>query len=202
MCRSGFQSSERRNAFGHCVYASSTSTRMPSCGTFPSTSLVGEQLGVVDDPRAAVDPERVVDARDEEEQRDPVVGEEIRERVGELVARAVREEESPLVEDANEAGRVAARRDVETAVRASRGDDDERRPLDELPRERVEPVRDLLADERGRLTAEHLAQLGLVHHENLGGRFSRTAATPSRTSGPVMSRNSSASEASKIGPAV
>ena len=49
MCRSGFQRSERRNAFGHCVYASSTVTRIPSCGTFPSTSLAREQLGVVDD---------------------------------------------------------------------------------------------------------------------------------------------------------
>ena len=39
---------------------------------------------------------------------------------------------------------IAARRDVEPAAGAAGRDDDERRPLDELPRERVEPVGDLL----------------------------------------------------------
>ena len=92
----------------------------PELRHLPLDLALREQLGVVDDPRAAVDPERVVDARDQEEQRDPVVGEEVRERVGELVAGAVGQEQRPLVEDADEAGRVAARRDVETAVRASR----------------------------------------------------------------------------------
>src|SRR5579884_225899 len=159
-----------------------------------------EELGVVDDPRAAVDAEGVIDARDEEEERDPVVLEQVRQRVRELVPRAVGQEERPLVEDADEAGRVAARRHVETRVRAARRDDDERRPLDELAGQRVEPVGDLPLDQLRRL-AEQASQLRLVHAENLGARFSRTAATPSRTSGPVMSRNSSSSEASKIGPA-
>ena len=103
----------------------------------------GEQLRVVDDPRAAVDAKRVVDARDQEQQRDPVVLEQVRERVGELVSRPVGQEQRPLVEDPDEAGRIAARRHVEPAVGPAGRDDDERRALDELPRERVEPVDDL-----------------------------------------------------------
>src|SRR5579862_4484151 len=46
---------------------------------------VGEELRVIDDPGAAVDAERVVHAGNEKEERDPVVLEEVRERVGELV---------------------------------------------------------------------------------------------------------------------
>ena len=120
MCRSGFQRSERISAFEHCVYASSISTRIPSFGTLPSTSLVGEQLASSVMTRAAVDAERVADAGDEEEQPDARVGEEVRQRVGEPVARAVGDQQRALVEDADEAGRVAARRDVEAAVRAAR----------------------------------------------------------------------------------
>src|SRR6185437_6198523 len=100
--------------------------------------------------------ESVIDARDQEEQRDPVVLEQVGERVGELVPRPIGQEERPLVEDPYEAGRVAAWRDVEPAIGPSRRDDDERRPLDELARERVEPVGDLLLHELRRL-AEQIA---------------------------------------------
>jgi hypothetical protein len=46
---------------------------------------LGQQLRVVDDARAAVDAEGVVDARYQKQQRDPIVLEEVRQGVGELV---------------------------------------------------------------------------------------------------------------------
>ena len=125
-----------------------------------------EQLRVVDDRRAPVDAERVGDAGDDEEQRDVRVLEDVAVRVGEPVARPVGQEQRPLVEHLHEPGRIAARRDVAAAVGARGRQAEERRQLDELARQLVQPVGDLRLDDVRRL-AERRAEgvLGGDHHE-------------------------------------
>ena len=95
---------------------SSISTRSPSFGVFPSTAERLEQLGIGDDRRATVDAERVADAGNEEQQPDVRVREDVAQRVREPVAGALRDEQRALVEDADEAGRVATRAHVAGAV--------------------------------------------------------------------------------------
>ena len=97
--RSGFQRSERISAFEHCVYASSTDDEDPEPRHLALDRARREQLGVVDDRRAAVDAERVADAGDQEEQRDARVLEQVRERVREPVAWPLGQQQRPLVED-------------------------------------------------------------------------------------------------------
>ena len=161
MCCSGSQRCERISAFEHCVYASSISTRMPSFGGLPSTSLRREQLLVRDQRRAAVDAERVVDARDHEQEPDVRVREDVPQRVGEAIAGPVGNQQGSLVEDPDEPGRVAARAHVAVAVRRRSRQAHERRPLDELPRQVVQPARHLRDDELvGR--SDQLAQLGFA----------------------------------------
>ena len=70
---------------------SSISISKPSFGTFPSTAERLEQLGVGDDRGAAVDPERVADTGNEEQQPDVRISEDIAQRVGEPVSGAVRD---------------------------------------------------------------------------------------------------------------
>jgi hypothetical protein len=119
-----------------------------------------EQLGIVDHRRPAVYAEGVADAWDQEEERDPGVGQQVGERVGEPVPGPFGDEQRPLVEDPGEAGRIAARRDVQAAVGAAGRDTDERRALDELPRERRQVVGRLCSDEVLR-RADDLAQVRL-----------------------------------------
>ena len=120
MWRSGFQRSERISAFEHCVYASSISTRMPSRGALPSTVLGASSCGVVGERGAAVDAERVADARDHEQEADVRVHEDVPQRVGDPVAGPLGDQQRALVEDPDEAGRVAARADVAAAGRGRR----------------------------------------------------------------------------------
>ena len=68
MNRAGFQTSERMTAFEQCVYACSTSTRMPSRGAFALDGAFGQQPHVGGERRAPVDAEHVADARDDEKQ--------------------------------------------------------------------------------------------------------------------------------------
>ena len=89
------------------------------------------------------------------------VPEHVPQRVREAVARTLRKQQRPLVEDAHEAGRIAARADVTASVGRRGRKENERRPLDELSRGVVEPVADLRPDEIGR-HAEDAPQRALV----------------------------------------
>ena len=108
------------NAFEQCVKTSSTSIRRPSFGVLPSTARASEQRGVGGERGAAVDPQRVADAGDQEEQPHVGVREDVAERVGELVAGPLGHEERSLVDDVDEPCRIAARAHVAACRRWKR----------------------------------------------------------------------------------
>ena len=68
-------------------------------------------------PGAAVDAQRVAAARDQEDQAHVRVGEDVAEAVGAPVAGPLGDRDRAVVEDVDEAGRVALGRDVAVAVR-------------------------------------------------------------------------------------
>ena len=109
-----------------------------------------EQLGIGGERRATVHPERLGHAGDEEQQPDVRVGEDVAQRVGDAVARTLGQQQRAVVDDLDEPGRVAPRAQVAVAVGVRRRDAQERRPVDVLPGERIQPVRDLRADDVGR----------------------------------------------------
>ena len=128
-------------ALGHWVKACSIAITIPSAGTLPCDRARREQVAVVGDDRPAVDTEGVTDSGDQEQQRDPVVGEKVGEGVGDPVARAIGEQQRALVKHVDEAGRVAPRGYVEAASGASRGDAQKRGGVDELTGEIVDAGR-------------------------------------------------------------
>ena len=192
MCRSGFQRSDRMNAFEQCVKTSSTSTRSPSFGVLPSTaSGSSSAASVVSAARPltrSVSPTPGI----EEQQPDVRVREHVAERVGELVARPLRDEQRALVEDVDEAGRIAARAHVAGAVGGGGREQHERRPLDELARQLVEAVADLRLDD-GRRRADHVAELclgGDVRRHARARRYVCLTAAISLTTESLASPNS------------
>ena len=84
-----------------------------------STGSVGGEAGV------PVDPQRLVDARDEEEQADAGPVHDVGDRVEQVVAGEVGDREVLVVEHDDEARRTALRRDVGGAVGRARADEDE-----------------------------------------------------------------------------
>ena len=118
----------------------------------------GVQLGIVDDDRAAVDRQAVIDAR--VRIRRPMRGSGAPVSVA-----AMRSPDRPAgaacVASTPREPRVASRRHVEATVGARRCDADERRTLDELPNQVVQPVGDLAGNELRRST-DNGAQLALV----------------------------------------
>src|SRR3974390_3608150 len=98
-----------------------------------------QQIGIDRDCRAPVHPQGLADARNEKQQRDARIAHKVAHAVDAVVAGAVGNGECLLVEDADEAGRIALRRTVEP-LRAAGRDRDERRGFDQLGRRR----RDLL----------------------------------------------------------
>ena len=138
----------------------------------------GEELLVLDDAAAPVDAERVADAGDQEEQRDPRVDEQVRQRVRQPVPGPVGEQQRALVENAHEPCRVAARRHIEPAVRPAGRDADERRALDELARQVVQAVGELADDDLGRNAADELAKLVLARDRPRGHALRISATRP------------------------
>ena len=110
---------------------SSISIRSPSFGTFPSTASGCEQLRVGDDLARPFT--RSVSPTPGIKNSSPTWGfcEDVAERVGEPVARPLGNQQRALVEDADEAGRVAARADVAGSVGRRGREADERREVDE-----------------------------------------------------------------------
>ena len=138
---SGRQSDERLNAFAQWRKASSTSTPMANLGGF---SAPVEQLGVAGEAGAAVDAQRLVEARNKEEQPGAAGPDDVPERVDELVPGGIGDREPPVVQHVHEAGRAALRRHVAVSVLVGGRDQNERRAGDEVPAVGVEPVDDLV----------------------------------------------------------
>src|SRR5688572_9913321 len=111
---------------------------------------VGANLG------AAVDAQRLADARHQEQERHAGVGDDVFQAVHPVVAAPVGDQQRFLVIDHDEAGHVAARRGVH-AVRAAGGEHEEGRDRDQLLVVRMEVV-DLLVHGRPGRHAIELAQ--------------------------------------------
>jgi len=88
----------------------------------------------------AVDPERLVEPRHDEQQPDPGCGDDVRQRVEPVVARHVRDGQVVVVEDGDPSRRAAARRYVEVALRVARRHHHERHEGDERAIVLFEPV--------------------------------------------------------------
>jgi hypothetical protein len=89
------------------------------------------------------------------------VGDDVAQRVGQAVAGPLGQEQRAIVEDAHEAGRIAARADVAAPGAIAGGQEHERRALDERPGLGDQPIGELGAHQRRRLAQER-AQRGLV----------------------------------------
>jgi len=117
-----------------------------------------QQLGVLDHAGATVHAERVADAGDQEHQPHVRVLEDVAKRIRDSVAGTIGDQQRAPVEDANEAGRVTARRHVAATVQRRGRDAQERGLLDEPAGERVDVV-GYLADDHLGGRADHLAKL-------------------------------------------
>jgi hypothetical protein len=89
-----------------------------------------QEFGIVDQNGLAVDPERLADTGDDEQNPDVRVANDIAERVGDLVAGTLRKQQRSIIEDADEPRRVATRTDPAFATRRGRGQADKRRTFD------------------------------------------------------------------------
>lgn len=90
----------------------------------------GEQLRIDRYPRAPIDAQRFADARDQEEQRDARIGDDVLEIINSIVAGPIGDSQRSLVEDRHESSRIALRRTVRSAF-AHRSQHDERRRSNE-----------------------------------------------------------------------
>ena len=116
----------------------------------------------------SVQPERLVHARNHEQQSHLRVLENVPQRVHAVVAGPVGQEDGAIVEDLDETRRIAPRRAVDPPVRAGRGEDHERREPDELPAVPIQAVERLLHRPLARLAvaAPYLLHRpeGLIRH--------------------------------------
>ena len=110
---------------------SSTSTRSPLRGRRLLTASGLEERRVRAEGRPAIEAKRLVHARDQKQHSHPGILQDVRQRVRAVVAAAVRKQDGVVVEDRDEARRVAARRAVDPPVGSGRREDDEWGELDE-----------------------------------------------------------------------
>ena len=103
-----------------------------------------QQRRVGDETRLAVDAQRVLKARHDEEQADVGVGQDVDQRVEPVVARPVGDGERAVVQHPHEADRVTARAHVGAAIAVLRADAQEGRTRDELAGVRAEVGQALL----------------------------------------------------------
>ena len=97
----------------------------------PARRSVRADLRIARNPRLAVDAQRLFAARHEEDQADVRVRQQIEHAVQPFVARAFGDDESPIVEDLDEAGGIALGRHVASSVAPRGGEQEERRACDE-----------------------------------------------------------------------
>ena len=76
-----------------------------------------QELRIFRDPRAAVDAQRLLASGNEEDQADVRIGQQVLHPVEALVAGAIGDDDAAVVEDEDEAWRIALGRDVARAVR-------------------------------------------------------------------------------------
>jgi hypothetical protein len=100
--------------------------------------------GIGGDPGRAVDPQGLFHARNEEQQADLGTGQQVGQRVDPPVSRPVGDHQGAVVEHLDEAGMIAARRDVGRALAVRRADHQERGPGDEVAAMAVQPGKRLL----------------------------------------------------------
>jgi hypothetical protein len=112
-------------AFGQWKKTSSTSTRRASAGRCERTTMSSKK-GPSVTIRAAVDPHGLLSPRDQQDQADVGVREDVVEAVHAPVARSLGDGQRGLVQDVHEARRVTLGRDVARSVAAGRRDEDER----------------------------------------------------------------------------
>ena len=105
-----------------------------------------------------VDPQRLVDPWDEEDQADPGALHDVGDRVEQVVAREVGDGNALIVEHDDETGRPALWRHVAAAIGRRCADQNERRRLDERACVLIELVENLHAGSLGRHAVD-LAQL-------------------------------------------
>src|SRR4030095_2507008 len=126
---------------------------------------------VIQKTRAAIDAQRLVHPRHEEEQPDAARRDDVLERVEAIVARRVRDEQCCVVRHLDKTGLAAARRSVAASVLAGAREDDEGRELDEATAMLVEAVELLLygALLRGRIERAQCGE-GIDHARIIGAR--------------------------------
>ena len=113
-----------------------------------------QQRGLAGHGRPAVDPHRLVEAGHHEQQRHLRVGGDVGQRIDAAVAGPVGDRQPPVGQDLDEAGRVAARRDVLVALRIGGAQHQEGRAGDEVAAVPVQPRQHLVARQRVRLAVE------------------------------------------------
>jgi hypothetical protein len=94
-------------------------------GTLPFTAS-GSSTGIGGIARAAVDPQRLVDAGDEEDQSDTGPYQQVADRIDPIVAEPVGDQQRLVVEHVDKAGGITLWRGVAAARRIRRGDDEKR----------------------------------------------------------------------------
>ena len=113
-------------------------------GRAPLHAHALKQLRIVDQRRPAVDPQRVVIARNDEQQPDARICDDVAQAVETVVAGTVRDRQRVLVKNFHEAHMVAARADIGAPVEILRAQAQERRAADEVARMPVERSQHLL----------------------------------------------------------
>jgi hypothetical protein len=127
-----------------------------------------EQILVADDPATAVHPQRLLHARNQEDEANVRVLQQILHAVQALVARPVGDQQPALVEDEDEPWRIALRRHVALPGGARRRQQQEGRAGDELAAVHVQRAV-LLGERHGARGADQRAQLSLGGHGLLKG---------------------------------
>ena len=142
---SGRQSDERLNAFAQWRKASSTSTPIATLGGFSAPEQPVEQLGIAGEAGAAVDAQRLVEARNQEEQpgaAGPGRRSGASRRACSRAHRGSRAAGRPARARSRPRRPSATRRSCPSFVGGR--DENERRAGDEVPAVRVEPIDDLV----------------------------------------------------------
>src|SRR5207253_1265320 len=103
-----------------------------------------EDLRIARDQGAAVYAQRLVQPRDQEQKSGPPGFEDVADRVEQLVALRIGENEPSLVQNLDEPGRAPARRNVTTPVGRARREQKERCSSDEVAAVAVEAIDDLV----------------------------------------------------------
>ena len=103
-------------------------------GEFGNAIVDGQapkEFRILHQPGLSAHAQRVVEPRNDEQQSDARVGENIDQGVEAVIARSVRYRQRVLIKNFDEADRVAARTDIGASVPVLRPDAEERRTPDE-----------------------------------------------------------------------